>query len=200
VAVYPPSVNKIFLSARHVGKADAANAAGKAATFVCGSFVRFSIGIDGGQKRITSVKIQTNGCGFMIAAAEVIAEAIEGLFLSDLQGLNDEQLNQLITQHLGLFQPDRDHCQQVCFEAIRGAFFDYRVLQLEEFQGEKALICTCFGVAEETIEQLIDKNSALSVERVGELCNAGSGCGSCRMLIQELIDQHDYSAHRTGKP
>jgi len=27
-----------------------------------------------------------------------------------------------------------------------------------------------------------------SVEAVGDVCNAGMGCGSCRMLIEEMID------------
>ena len=27
-----------------------------------------------------------------------------------------------------------------------------------------------------------------SVEEVGEICNAGTGCGSCQMLIAELLE------------
>jgi NifU-like protein len=62
--------------------------------------------------------------------------------------------------------------------------------QIEEFTGEKALICTCFGVSEETIERVIANNRCETVEEVSQKCNAGSGCGSCQPLIQEIIDSN----------
>jgi NifU-like protein len=65
---------------------------------------------------------------------------------------------------------------------------EYRRHRIEEFQGEKALICTCFGVSEETIVNVIAENDLTDVDEVSGLCRAGSGCGSCRMLIAELID------------
>lgn len=191
VSFYPSRVSEKFLLPTHAGKADGAAAVGTAGAFICGSFMRFSIRIDRDQKRVASIRFQTNGCGFMIAAAETVAETIEGRFLSELHGLNDEKLLRSVTEHLGEFEPGRIHCRDTCFEAIHAAFSDYRSQQLEEFQGEKALICTCFGVSEETIERIIKVDAARSVETVGEVCGAGAGCGSCRMLIQEMIDQGD---------
>jgi NifU-like protein len=67
----------------------------------------------------------------------------------------------------------------------------YRARRIEEFQGEKALICTCFGVSEETIIGAIAENGFTEVEQVSKAYRAGSGCGSCRFLIQELIDMRD---------
>ena len=195
VPSYPPRIHEKFSSPGHLGKAEGANAVGTAATFVCGSFVAVSVRIDGEQKKVSSVRFQTNGCGYMIAAAETLAETIEDRLLSELHGLNDENLLHLIGDQLGKFEPDRVHCQRACLEAVHAAFSNYRSSQLEEFQGEKALICTCFGVSEETIEREIVENSASSVEIVGEICNAGTGCGSCRMLIQEMIDQHGRSGN-----
>jgi NAD(P)H-nitrite reductase large subunit len=52
------------------------------------------------------------------------------------------------------------------------------------------LICTCFGISEDTIQSVISETGAETVEAVGDACNAGTGCGSCRFLIQELIDIH----------
>jgi NAD(P)H-nitrite reductase large subunit len=66
---------------------------------------------------------------------------------------------------------------------------DFRAFQIEEWSGEKALICTCFGVSEETIENLVKENSLETIEEVTAACNAGGGCGSCQPLIQEIIDE-----------
>jgi NifU-like protein len=140
-------------------------------------------------KCISFAKYQTNGCGFMVAAAEVIAGEVTNRQLAELHSLDEAWLNSLIETKLGSFEADRQHCKNACFEGIQAAFSDYRALQIEEFQGEKALICTCFGVAEETIENIINGTEIMSVEKVAELCNAGSGCGSCRMMIQEMIEQ-----------
>ena len=74
------------------------------------------------------------------------------------------------------------------------AFSGLRARQIEEFTGEKALICTCFGVSEETIEKAVAANKLETVEDVIDVCNAGGGCGSCRFLIQEIIDTHQMES------
>jgi len=73
-------------------------------------------------------------------------------------------------------------------ETLQDAFADFRAFQIEEFTGEKALICTCFSVSEDTIENLVKENSLETVEEVTDACNAGGGCGSCQPLVQEIID------------
>ena len=188
MSFYPPHITERFTEPRHAGRAEGANGVGTAATFVCGSFVRFSIRVERESKRIESAKFQSNGCGYMVATAEVIAAEITGRELGELHGLDDQSLKTLIDERLESFEPGRTHCRDACFEAVHGAFADYRSFQLEEFQGEKALICTCFAVTEERIEAVIGELADPSVEAVGDLCNAGTGCGSCRMLIQEMID------------
>jgi NifU-like protein len=54
--------------------------------------------------------------------------------------------------------------------------------------GEAALICTCFGVTDDRIREMIASRRARTVRQVGELTNAGTGCGSCQMLIREILD------------
>ncbi len=185
---YPEKVNDRFNSPKHSGKAADANGIGTDAAFICGSFVRFSLSIDTSSKEIIEVKFQTNGCGFMIAAADVLAGEIIGRGLAELHGLNSEELRRRIENELGEFPQSRGHCVAVCVDALHAAFADHRAYQIEEFRGETALICTCFGIAEETIVSCITQNSHETVEEVTGTCRAGSGCGSCRMLIQELID------------
>lgn len=185
---YPDKIDELFSAPKRAGKAARTNAVGTGVSFVCGSFVRFFLEIDLETKVIRDARYKTNGCGFAIAAAEVLTKKVCGQKLTELHGLNDARFAREIENELGEFSADRKHCAGICFDALEGAFGDFRALQIEEFAGEKALICTCFGVSEETILSLISENEAETVEEIGLACNAGTGCGSCRFLIQELID------------
>ncbi len=49
------------------------------------------------------------------------------------------------------------------------------------------IICACFNVGEKTICHAVTEQAAHSVESVGEICQAGINCGSCRPEIVELI-------------
>lgn len=186
---YPPKINELFAAPKHAGKAARTNAVGTGASFVCGSFVRFYLEIDVSSKEIREARYKTNGCGYAIAAAEVLAEKIVGRKLTELHGLSHAEL---ISEIEGEFSDDRKHCAEICFDALQAAFADFRALQIEEFAGERALICTCFGISEDTIQTIIEENDAATVEEVGDVCHAGTGCGSCRFLIQELIDAQEY--------
>ena len=130
----------------------------------------------------------------MMAAADLLAEKVATVKLRDLHGIDITEFRRRIERELGEFPPEREHCLLTAIDALRAAFADFRARQIEEFTGEKALICTCFGVSEETIEKVIEENGASTVLKVGELCNAGTGCGSCQFMIQEMID----AAQREG--
>lgn len=188
MSFYPPKVSERFAAAKNAGKPPCANAAGTGASFVCGSFVRFSLEIDAETREIREAKFKSNGCGFAIAAADVLAEIIVGLKLVELHGLNKKVQWEKIESKLEQFNADRIHCAEICIDALQNALADFRRLQIEEFTGEKALICSCFGVSEETIEKVVRENYCETVEEVTKICNAGGGCGSCRFLIQEIID------------
>lgn len=183
---YPDKISRIFNAPKYVGKVKKTNAVGTGATFVCGSFVRFYVEIDGQTKEIKDAKFKSNGCGFMIAAADVLAEKVVGKKLVELHSLED--LKREIEASLEKFPASRTHCLELCLEALQSAFADFRQFQIEEFAGEKALICTCFGISEETIENVIKQNSLETVEEVTQMCNAGGGCGSCQPLILEILD------------
>ena len=188
MSFYPEKINRRFYAPRNAGKAANANSVGTGASFVCGTFVRFFLDIDRQTKEIKDAKFKSNGCGFATAAADVLAEKIIGRHLTELHGLDKNELKTKLEAELEKFPESRSHCPEICLEALQGALADFRAFQLEEFAGEKALICTCFGVSEETIEKAIAGHSAETVEEVGEICNAGTGCGSCQFLIQELLD------------
>ena len=187
MSFYPNKISERFHAPKSIGKAKRTNATGTGASFVCGSFVRFYLEIDG--KEIKDAKFKSNGCGFAVAAADVLAEKIVGRKLIALHGL--DEITGEIERELGEFPTHRQTCLEICVDALQQAFADFRALQLEEFAGEKALICTCFGISEETIEKIIAESQAETVEEISAICNAGTGCGSCQFLIQELIDARD---------
>jgi NifU-like protein len=193
VSFYPPQISRRFSAPRRAGKPAKTNAVGTGAGFVCGSFVRIFLEIDVPAKEIRDARYQTNGCGFAIAAAEVLTENIVGRRLTELHGLNHAEIFAQIENDLGRFPSGRTHCAEICFDALQAALGDFRALLIEEFAGEKALICTCFGVSEETVERAVSENRAETVEEVGALCNAGTGCGSCQFLIQEIIDSTAFN-------
>ena len=188
MSFYPYKVQRRFDAPRNAMLDGGANAESISASFLCGSFVSFTLSIDAESKIVASAAFRTNGCGFMVAAADVLADLVTGKHLADLHGLDKNELLAEIAAELNLFPSDRTHCLETCIEALRAAFADYRTRQIEEFQGETALVCTCFGVSEATIESHITKNSLTTIDEVTRVCNAGAGCGSCRMLIQEIID------------
>lgn len=191
---YPPKIHARFCLPRNTGGTSGANAIGTSASFECGSFVRMSLEIENDTKTIRQATFQTNGCGYMVAAADCIAEMLAGKKLIDLHGLGSEEYERLLSDELEEFPAGRKHCAELVFTALKDALAGYRASVLEEFSGEKALICTCFGVSEETIEAYIDANSPVTVTNVTDACRAGGGCGSCRMLIQELIDSRHFEA------
>lgn len=157
-----------------------------AAAFECGSTVRFSIDIEEASKTIRRISYSSNGCGFTVAAAEAIAAETRGKSLTELHGSQD--LEDMVADALGDICPNRRHCIDLSASAFRLALSNFRQRSVDEFQGETALICTCFGISEETVLEVIERTSAVDTAQVSAACRAGSGCGSCRMLIQELID------------
>ncbi|MEO8041465.1 MAG: (2Fe-2S)-binding protein [Acidobacteriota bacterium] len=187
MAIYPKAINARFRSPTNFG-ADDGGTKGICASFVCGSFVEVSVGVDRDAGSIDNARFRTNGCGFMVAAADALCDWLRGKILSELHGLNDQDLTQVICGELGAFPAERAQCAAVVYQALRNAMSAHRARRIEEFQGEKALICTCFGVSEESIMDAIAEHKFTEVEQVSEAYRAGSGCGSCRFLIQEIID------------
>ena len=51
------------------------------------------------------------------------------------------------------------------------------------------IICHCFEVSREEIENAIREKGLKTVEEVGEVTNAGTGCGACQEQIQEILDE-----------
>lgn len=193
MSFYPAAIQKRLSRTENAGPVDNACASGRAASFLCGCPVEFAVRLGEDGKTIKAAAFKSKGCGYMIAAADVLTEAIKARQLGELHSLDHDELYAAIESTLIPFPAERRQCAEVCIEALRTTFANLRAKQIKEFAGEKALVCTCFGVLEETIAVLISESGLKTTDEVAAICNAGSGCGSCRMLIQEMLDAEQES-------
>ncbi|NPA37235.1 MAG: (2Fe-2S)-binding protein [Chlorobi bacterium] len=52
------------------------------------------------------------------------------------------------------------------------------------------LVCQCNGITEKEIVNVIKKKGATRLEQIQELTGAGTSCGRCIPVIEDLLDQH----------
>ena len=100
------------------------------------------------------------------------------------------QLHDLVNEEIDPVEPNREHCSALACEALINAIAEYSDSIRDEWTGDEALICTCFGVSERVIEQEVRSRSLITIEEVTRACNAGAGCRSCYPLIQDILDSN----------
>ena len=83
---------------------------------------------------------------------------------------------------------ERKHCAALACETLVSAIRNYSDAVRDEWSGDDALICTCFGVSEHTIERAIQTDGLQTSAEVTKATNAGAGCRSCFPLIQDMLD------------
>ncbi|HKO98959.1 MAG TPA: iron-sulfur cluster assembly scaffold protein [Pyrinomonadaceae bacterium] len=176
---------EFFFTTDNVGEAFEPNFIGRSASFECGATIRISLHIDAAQ-RIVEAKFRAAGCSVMVAAASYLTSQIRGETTGDAASLAQRPL--VINEQLGPIEPGREGCAALACEALLGAISEYSDSIREEWSGEEALICTCFGVSERIIENEIRLRSLSTIEDVTRACNAGAGCRSCYPLIQDILD------------
>jgi len=190
MAFYPDKVCEVLASNDALAPNPDPTGTGTAASFLCGCAVGFRLSIDNGSGTIPELSFKSNGCGYMIAAGRLLIEFFRDQSLSGLHGLDEDEVAGRIAVSFDGLPQDRISCVRVAIEALQSAFADHRQKQVEEFRGERALVCPCFGVSEDTIEEIAATRKVRTVEEVTEICRAGAGCGSCRMMIADMLDEH----------
>lgn len=181
---YPEKIRQLWKDPRHAGALKEASAEGAGISIECGVSVKVCLAIS--RDKIEEARFTTNGCGWAVAAAENLSELISEVELKKLSGLRE--LDGALAERLGPVPSERGRCLDAAMEAVVNALADLRTRRVEEWAGEKALICSCFGVSEEVIESAVEAGTARTVAEIGELCGAGTGCGSCQMLIREILE------------
>jgi len=180
-----------FFNPRNVGALDGEAFIGRAGSFTCGAVMRVSLRIDESQ-RIAEAKFKTAGCGFLVASLSFLTEQIQGKTTGEAAVLAQSPTS-AISQPLGGFPENRTICAALACEALLSAITDYSNSVRDEWEGDEALICTCFCVSERTIEREIETKGLRTIAEVTKACRAGAGCHSCYSLIEDILDDHRRS-------
>jgi NifU-like protein len=178
-------INEHFFNPKNVGDIADAEAVARAGSVTCGATLRVSLSVDESQ-RIIDAKFKSAGCSYLVAASSLLTEGVKGKTTAEAAVLGQSPKESVIEQ-LGGWPVDRDHCAALACEALVSAVKQYSDLVREEWTGDEALICTCFGVSERRIENEIKVAGLRTIAEVTRACNAGAGCRSCYSLIEDIL-------------
>ena len=179
-------LSEFFLSTKNVGEAIKPNFAGRSASFQCGAALRISLHVDDSQ-RITDAKFKAAGCSALVASASLLINQVIGKTTGEAAAL--AQRPETLQEQLGDLPAGRSECSGLACEALVAAIRNYSDSARDEWEGDEALICTCFCVSERTIEREIQTRGLRTILEVTTACNAGAGCRSCYPLIEDILQE-----------
>jgi len=177
---------ELFLNPRNVGDAATPNFIGRSVSFNCGAALRISLHVDGSQ-RITEAKFKAAGCSALVASASLLTDQVVGKTTGEAAALG--QRSEAV-EYLCI-DASRTDCKELARAALLSAIATYSDSVRDEWNGDEALICTCFGVSERTIEREIQTKQLRTIADVTRECNAGAGCRSCYPLIEDILDDQE---------
>jgi NifU-like protein len=180
------SAAELFFAAKNIGEATEPNFIGRAASFECGATLRISLHIDELQ-RITEAKFRAAGCSILVASASLLTDEVIGKTTGEAASLG--QRAEILQEKLGALPAERSECPALACGALVAAIRNYSDLARDEWEGDEALICTCFCVSERTIEREIQTKKLRTIAEVTASCNAGAGCRSCYSLIEDILEE-----------
>ena len=173
-----------FLNPRNVGDAREPSFTGRGGSPVCGASARLAIQIDEAHN-VSEAKFRAAGCEVLVATLSVLTERVTGMSTADAASVG-QQPDAFISEFQ--VREDKHHCVRLACETLVAAVREYSDAARTEWNGDEALICTCFFVSEKTIEREIKSGGLTTVQDVTRVCNAGGGCGSCQPLIVEILE------------
>lgn len=186
------AVAEKFFNSPHIGEAAEPQFIGRSGSFQCGAILRISLHIDDSQ-RITEAKFKAAGCSVLVASASLLIDRISGKTTGEAAAVAQD-LDRL-AKDLGNLPSERNECVLLACEALIAAVRNYSDSARDEWEGDEALICTCFCVSERTIEREIQEKGLRTIAEVTASCAAGGGCRSCYPLIEDILEE----ANRTVK-
>lgn len=192
---YSEKVMDHYRNPRNVGSIDNADAIGVAGSLTCGDQLKIYLKIE--NNIVTDAKFQTFGCGSAVASSSILTEMIIGKSIDEVRKITNKD----IADELGGLPPEKMHCSVMGYEALEDALKNYKAdgyVDLDEILDEhygkadkkEKIVCTCFGVSENTIWDAIKQNGLKTVEEVTNYTKAGGACGKCKSAIQDIIDTY----------
>lgn len=180
--VYTDKVKELFNNPKNVGEVEDADGVGEVGSLACGDALKLTFKLDD-EGRITEAKFQTFGCASAIASSSALTEMIVGKTLREAGTIT----NQDIVEYLGGLPDKKMHCSVMGQEALRAAIANYRGEKLPKEDSE--IVCECFGVTENEIEEAIHHNHLTTLEQVTDYTKAGGGCGTCHERIESILQR-----------
>ena len=171
---------------KNIGEAAAPNFTGRAASFACGAVARVSLNIDEAQ-HIVDAKFKVAGCTVLVAALASLTERVRNKSTAEAAAVAENL--ETLEQDLSRQAADRGDCVLLASEALLEAIRAYSDSARDHWEGDDALICTCFGVSEQRIEREVRAKSLTTIAAVTLACNAGAGCRSCYPLIEDILEE-----------
>ena len=165
-----------FPNLNNAGEAASPNFTGSSASFACGAVARVSLQVDEAQ-HIVDAKFRVAGCTVLVASLSVLTEQVKTKTTAEAAALAEDL--ETIERRLGREAVDRGECVLLASEALLEAIRAYSDSARDHWDGDDALICTCFGVSERTIESEVQIKKLSTIAEVTQACNAGAGCRSC---------------------
>jgi NifU-like protein len=174
-----------FLRPHNVGEINEPDAVGEAGSFACGGMLRVSLRIDD-QNRIADLKFRAIGCSFLVSGASLLTESVKGKTVAEAAVVAHSAAH---TGWPGGEIPSaRIACMALCRDALLSAIQHFSDSKRAQWNGDDALICSCFGVSESTIEHEIGARNLTTIAEVTKACRAGAGCRSCYSLIEDILE------------
>ena len=189
---YTDKVMEYFFKPRNVGYIEDADGVGEVGSLACGDALTLTFKLDADGK-IADAKFKTFGCASAIASSSVLTEMIKGMTIEEAAKVS----NQDIVKELGGLPEQKMHCSVMGHDALVAAIDNYRNKSGVAPAKKGVIVCTCFGVTDEEIKEVIRENDLISVEEVTNYCKAGGGCGGCHGEIEKIIEELQGDKART---
>lgn len=167
---------------RNIGKLMNASATGDVGSIVVGDALRFYIQVK--DDLITAAKFQVFNCQDQVGPSSAFTELAVGRSLTDAALLGPMDL----CHHLGELDVAVLPPRLWAREGLRAAVAAYRGEEIDCDVELDPLLCRCHGITTETVRQSITVMGLNTPDEVVAATGAGSGCGSCRVDLQPLID------------
>ncbi|MBE7705247.1 MAG: Fe-S cluster assembly protein NifU [Cyanobacteria bacterium SIG29] len=188
---YTDTVMEHYRNPKNVGSIEDADAIGEAGSLSCGDMLKLYLKVDA-KGIITDAKFQTFGCGSAVASSSILTEMVIGKHIDDARKITNKQ----IADALGGLPPEKMHCSVMGHEALEAAIANYYNEEIVIHKDEE-IVCTCFDVAKNFLEEEIKSNNLKTVEDVINYTKAGGACGKCKDKIKEILNELNKEQQET---